>query len=138
MPIIIKNIENNITDEDNEIIFYKNKTPNEITEIILNKIKNIDNKILYFKTSNNYNKTLLNNNNNIKIKNFYIDIDDLEEYLISNEFNYICIDYYKMIKKKRYSYIGNKTLKYVLDKIEEYINKYNKKFIIVINTEENK
>lgn len=137
MPIIIKNIENNITDEDNEIIFYKNKTPNEITEIILNKIKNIDNKILYFKTSNNYNKILLNNDN-IKIKNFYIDIDDLEEYLISNEFNYICIDYYKMIKKKRYSYIGNKTLKYVLDKIEEYINKYNKKFIIVINMEENK
>lgn len=137
MPIIIKNIENNITDEDNEVIFYKNKTPNEITEIILNKIKNIDNKILYFKTSNNYNKILLNNDN-IKIKNFYIDIDDLEEYLISNEFNYICIDYYKMIKKKRYSYIGNKTLKYVLDKIEEYINKYNKKFIIVINMEENK
>ena len=78
---------------------------------------------------------LLNNKNIIIIDKKSNTIDDIEKYIVYSKPTYICIDYFKMIDNKCYYQIGNNSLKYVLDKIEEYNKKYGVIFIVAINLE---
>lgn len=132
--------DNNINNESN-VICFKNEDKYNITLNIVNKLSLVNNKkTLYFNYSYSEKELLekfelLNNKNIIIIDKKSNTIDDIEKYIVYSKPTYICIDYFKMIDNKCCYQIGNNSLKYVLDKIEEYNKKYGVIFIVAINLE---
>ena len=132
--------DNNINNESN-IICFKNEDKYNITLNIVNKLSLANNnKTLYFNYSYSEKELLekfelLNNKNIIIIDKKSNTIDDIEKYIVYSKPTYIYIDYFKMIDNKCCYQIGNNSLKYVLDKIEEYNKKYGVIFIVAINLE---
>lgn len=130
--------------DDNDIMFLRNESKLEITSYLVDRIKHIckEYKILYL--SSTYTKEeLLNNFKYLNkrdiniIEDSFSTIDEIEKYIINNKCDYICIDYFKLIKTKNTFRIGNKKMKYVLDKIEEFSKRYSIIFLVVINMEDN-
>lgn len=126
--------------KENEILFTKNLTAFEVTNNIINKIKNCNKKILYF----NYTYTeeelknkfkIFNKKNIIIVNKRTVTVDDLEKYIKYSKPSYLCIDYFTLTRVKKRFKIGNKTLRYVLDKLKKYMAIYDTVFIVVINEE---
>lgn len=124
--------------KENEILFAKNLTAFEVTNNIISKIKNCNKKILYF----NYTYTeeelknkfkLFNKKNIIIVNKKTVTVDDLEKYIKYSKPNYLCIDYFTLTRIKGRFKIGDKTLKYVLNKLKKYMTVYDTTFIVVIN-----
>ena len=129
--------------DDNDIMFFKNKDNFEITSYLVDKIKHVCKKYKILYLSCFYSKEeLLNkfeylNNRDIGIiEDSFSTIDEIEKYIINNKYDYVFVDYLKLIKIKNTLRIGDKKLKYVSDKIEELSDKYNIFFIIVVNMED--
>ena len=131
-----------ITNKNNEdeILFAKNFTAFEVTNNIISKIKNCNKKILYF----NYTYTeeelknkfkIFNKKNIIIVNKRTVTVDDLENYIKYSKPSYLCIDYFTLTRVKKRFKIGNKTLRYVLDKLKKYMVIYDTIFIVVINEE---
>ncbi len=131
-----------ITNKNNEdeILFAKNFTAFEVTNNIISKIKNCNKKILYF----NYTYTeeelknkfkIFNKKNIIIVNKRTVTVDDLEKYIKYSKPSYLCIDYFTLTRVKKRFKIGNKTLRYVLDKLKKYMVIYDTIFIVVINEE---
>lgn len=126
--------------KENEILFAKNLTAFEVTNNIISKIKNCNKKILYF----NYTYTeeelknkfkIFNKKNIIIVNKKTVTVDDLEKYIKYSKPSYLCIDYFTLTRVKKRFKIGNKTLRYVLDKLKKYMAIYDTVFIVVINEE---
>lgn len=126
--------------KEDEILFAKNFTAFEVTNNIISKIKNCNKKILYF----NYTYTeeelknkfkIFNKKNIIIVNKRTVTVDDLEKYIKYNKPSYLCIDYFTLTRVKKRFKIGNKTLRYVLDKLKKYMVIYDTIFIVVINEE---
>lgn len=128
--------------KDDEIIFTKESTAYEVTTSIIRRIEDIDKKkkILYF----NYSYTedelkqkfkIFNNKNIIIVNKPSVTVDDLEKYIKYSKPSYLCIDYFTLTKVKKRFKIGNKTLRYVLDKLKKYMAIYDTVFIVIINEE---
>lgn len=126
--------------KENEILFAKNLTAFEVTNNITSKIKNCNKKILYF----NYTYTeeelknkfkIFNKKNIIIVNKKTVTVDDLEKYIKYSKPSYLCIDYFTLTRVKKRFKIGNKTLRYVLDKLKKYMAIYDTVFIVVINEE---
>lgn len=94
--------------KDDEVIFTKKLTTYEITTNIIKRIEDIDKKkkILYF----NYSYTedelkqkfkIFNNKNIIIVDKPSVTVDGIDKYLIYSKPDYVCIDYFKMIRIKR-------------------------------------
>lgn len=133
--------DNNINNESN-IICFKNEDKYNITLNIVDKLNliNENKKILYFNLSYSEeelkNKFKIFNKKNIIIVNKRtVTVDDLEKYIKYSKPSYLCIDYFKLTKVKKRFKIGNKTLRYVLDKLKKYMAIYDTVFIVVINEE---
>jgi hypothetical protein len=124
-----------------DIEFFKYENKYNITLNMVNKISLISNKnkILYFNYSYTReelkNKFEIFNNRNIILINKKTTIDNLVKYLDNSKPNYICVDYYKMVDVDGSFIINNRKIKYIINKIEEYEEKYNATFIININLE---
>ena len=112
----------------------------EVTNNITSKIKNCNKKILYF----NYTYTeeelknkfkIFNKKNIIIVNKKTVTVDDLEKYIKYSKPSYLCIDYFTLTRVKKRFKIGNKTLRYVLDKLKKYMAIYDTVFIVVINEE---
>ena len=130
--------------DDNDIMFLKNESKLEITSYLVDRIKHIckEYKILYLSSSYKKEELLdnfkyLNKRDINVIEDSFSTIDEIEKYIINNKCDYVCIDYLKLIKTKNVFRIGNKKMKYVLDKIEEFSKKYSIIFLVVINMEDN-
>lgn len=126
--------------KENEILFAKNLTAFEVTNNIISKIKNCNKKILYL----NYTYTeeelknkfkIFNKKNIIIVNKKTVTVDDLEKYIKYSKPSYLCIDYFTLTRVKKRFKIGNKTLRYVLDKLKKYMAIYDTVFIVVINEE---
>lgn len=126
--------------KEDEILFTKNLTAFEVTNNIISKIKNCNKKILYF----NYTYTeeelknkfkIFNKKNIIIVNKRTVTVDNLEKYIKYSKPSYLCIDYFTLTKVKKRFKIGNKTLRYVLDKLKKYMAIYDTVFIVVINEE---
>ncbi len=126
--------------KEDEILFAKNFTAFEVTNNIISKIKNCNKKILYF----NYTYTeeelknkfkIFNKKNIIIVNKRTVTVDDLEKYIKYSKPSYLCIDYFTLTRVKKRFKIGNKTLRYVLDKLKKYMVIYDTIFIVVINEE---
>jgi hypothetical protein len=124
--------------KEDEILFAKNLTAFEVTNNIISKIKNCNEKILYF----NYTYTeeelknkfkIFNKKNIIIVNKRTVTVDDLEKYIKYSKPSYLCIDYFTLTKVKKRFKIENKTLRYVLDKLKKYMAIYDTVFIVVIN-----
>lgn len=133
--------DNNINNESN-IICFKNEDKYNITLNIVDKLNliNENKKILYFNLSYSEeelkNKFKIFNKKNIIIVNKRtVTVDDLEKYIKYSKPSYLCIDYFTLTKVKKRFKIGNKTLRYVLDKLKKYMVIYDTVFIVVINEE---
>ena len=127
---------------ESDIICFKDENKYNITTSIIYKLSELMGKkrTLYFNYSYSENELLkrfklLDSKNVIVINKRTNTIDDIERYIINSKPTYICIDYFKMIDNICCYQIGNKSLKYVLDKIEEYNKKYGVIFIVAINLE---
>lgn len=136
---IKKNSDKNL--DDNKIIFFKNKSKLYITSYLINNVREVNKKVIYFAYSYSKNELLktfkeLNNKNIIIVDDISTTFEDIEQYIIDNKPNYIYIDHFKLTSTKKYLYIEDKKFKYVLDKIEYYTKKYNVKFLIVLNKED--
>ena len=137
MSVIAVNDDNN-----SDVICFKDEDKYNITTFIINKLSKlkVKKKILYFNYSYSEDELLkkfklLNNKNIIIINKLSNTIDDIEKYITYSKPSYICIDYFKMVDKILCYQINNKSLKYVLDKIDEYNKKYGVIFIVAINLE---
>ena len=124
---------------DNEVIFFKNKTTAEIATHLVERLKLIDKKekILYI-YSHTTQQQLFNDIDKIENKTIFvckdnIDIDSLEKILINNNNHYICINYLKLYDNKKRLSIEKQKLKYVLDILENYKNRYKVIFIVAVN-----
>lgn len=126
--------------KEDEILFAKNFIAFEVTNNIISKIKNCNKKILYF----NYTYTeeelknkfkIFNKKNIIIVNKRTVTVDDLEKYIKYSKPSYLCIDYFTLTRVKKRFKIGNKTLRYVLDKLKKYMVIYDTIFIVVINEE---
>lgn len=133
--------DNNINNESN-IICFKNEDKYNITLNIVDKLNliNENKKILYFNLSYSEEELLkkfkfLNNKNIIIVNKRTVTVDDLEKYIKYSKPSYLCIDYFTLTKDKKRFKIGNKTLRYVLDKLKKYMAIYDTVFIVVINEE---
>lgn len=133
--------DNNINNESN-IICFKNEDKYNITLNIVDKLNliNENKKILYFNLSYSEEELLkkfkfLNNKNIIIVNKRTVTVDDLEKYIKYSKPSYLCIDYFTLTKVKKRFKIGNKTLRYVLDKLKKYMAIYDTVFIVVINEE---
>lgn len=124
--------------KEDEILFAKNLTAFEVTNNIISKIKNCNEKILYF----NYTYTeeelknkfkIFNKKNIIIVNKRTVTVDDLEKYIKYSKPSYLCIDYFTLTKVKKRFKIENKTLRYVLNKLKKYMAIYDTVFIVVIN-----
>ena len=144
MTVIIETIKNksNVNIEDNEINVYNHETNKNINKYLNTYIGKINNsqKILYFSFYNSK-KYLIENYNCLNKKNIvivgikFLNIDDIEHYIIEQKPRYIFINYYKLTSNRRNLLIMEEKLGYVVDKINEYSKKYNVKFIVAINKE---
>lgn len=140
MPVIVKPIKKKNKLEDNIINFYNNKTKKDIIDNLNKNINNINKKILYFNLYKSK-KTFIedynySNKNKIVIIDLeYLDIDNIEQYIIKYKPKYVVINYYKLILNRQCLLIMNKKLNYILTKIDEYSKNYNVKFIVAINKE---
>lgn len=137
MSVIVIN-DNNSSD----ILCFKNEDKYNITTSIINKLSELKEKkkILYFNYSFDEDELLkkcklLNNKDVIIINKPSNTVDDIEKYITYSKPTYVCVDYFKMVDKKCCYQINNKSLKYVLDKIDEYNKKYGVIFIAAINLE---
>lgn len=137
MSVIVIN-DNNSSD----ILCFKNEDKYNITTSIINKLSELKEKkkILYFNYSFDEDELLkkyklLNNKDVIIINKPSNTVDDIEKYITYSKPTYVCVDYFKMVDKKCCYQINNKSLKYVLDKIDEYNKKYGVIFIVAINLE---
>ena len=122
MSVIVIN-DNNSSD----ILCFKNEDKYNITTSIINKLSELKEKkkILYFNYSFDEDELLkkyklLNNKDVIIINKPSNTVDDIEKYITYSKPTYVCVDYFKMVDKKCCYQINNKSLKYVLDKIDEY------------------
>lgn len=143
MAEIITNNKNKDFD-DNDIMFFKNKDNFEITSYLVDKIKYVckEYKILYLSCFYNKEELLnkfeyLNNRDIDIIEDIFSTIDEIENHIMNNKYDYVFIDYLKLFKIKNTLRIGDKKLKYVSDKIEEFSKKYSIIFLVVINMEDN-
>ncbi len=125
---------------DSEISFLKNKTDDYITSYLVSCIDEINDNssILYF--SYNYSKKVLlnkykslNRDNITIIDDLNLNFNNVEKYIIKYQPKYAFIDYLKLTKTKRYMYVSGMKIKELKDKVDEYENRYNVKFIIMVN-----
>lgn len=128
--------------EDNEIIFFKNKTAIEITAYLTERLKIIDKKEKILYLYSHVSKQLISNsikclkNNIILVNGNNLNIDSLESRLKNVKTRYVYVNYFNLTYNKGKLSIENQKLKCILDIFENYKNIYNVIFIIAINWEQ--
>jgi len=125
---------------DSEISFLKNKTDDYITSYLASCIDEINDNLNILYVSYNYSKKVLlnrykslNRDNVTIVENINNEFNDIEKYVIKYQPKYIFVDYLKLIKTKRHMYANGMKIRELKDKVDEYEDKYNVKFIIIVN-----